>query len=236
MGEFISNHGMTYHLVTLGCQMNKSDSERARTVIEEMGYTWTDQEEEAQLMGILACSVRQKSIDKVYSRIYKWNSWKKQRNLLTFLSGCVLPADRAKFLKLFDLVFTMEELPDLENMIGQYGVITPAVVVNRQQQIAQKPEPFDDEHQPDHHLIDLFEVTGKNEKTGGDVLKSLKSLRRNELKLGKFWEITPVYTSSFEAFVPIQNGCDKFCTFCAVPYTRGREVSRSSGEILKELR
>jgi tRNA-2-methylthio-N6-dimethylallyladenosine synthase len=74
---------MKYHLVTLGCQMNKSDSERTRTVIERMGYVWTDREEEAGMLGILACSVRQKSIDKVYSRISQWNRRKQDRNLLT---------------------------------------------------------------------------------------------------------------------------------------------------------
>ena len=67
---------LKYHIVTLGCQMNKSDSERVQTVIEGMGYRWTDHEEEANLLGLLACSVRQKSIDKVYSKIRKWNSWK----------------------------------------------------------------------------------------------------------------------------------------------------------------
>jgi len=50
-----------------------------------------------------------------------------------------------------------------------------------------------------------------------------------------FWRINPAYLSAFEAYVPIQNGCDKFCSFCAVPYTRGREVSRPSGEILAEV-
>jgi tRNA-2-methylthio-N6-dimethylallyladenosine synthase len=50
------------------------------------------------------------------------------------------------------------------------------------------------------------------------------------------WHIKPKYQSTYEAFVPIQNGCDKFCTFCAVPYTRGREVSRPSAEIIDEVR
>ena len=104
--------------------MNKSDSERVRTVVEGMGYRWTDNEEEAQLLGIIACSVRQKSIDKVYSRISRWNKWKNSRNLLTFVSGCILPADREKFLKVFDLVFTMSELPELPDMIRQYGVVS----------------------------------------------------------------------------------------------------------------
>lgn len=180
---------MLYHLVIFGCQMNLSDGERAKQVIESMGYKWTDNENEAQLLGILSCSVRQKAIDKVYSRISVWNKRKDHKNLITFVSGCILEADREKFLKLFDLVFPTEEMTDLPDMISRYGVVTPM-----------------SKHNPE-------EVSG----------------------IHQFWKINPTYQSGFEAFVPIQNGCDKFCTFCAVPYTRGREVSRPSQEILDEV-
>lgn len=54
--------------------------------------------------------------------------------------------------------------------------------------------------------------------------------------MDRFWAIKPQHISKYEAFIPIQNGCNKFCTYCAVPYTRGREVSRKSDEILTELR
>jgi len=215
--------------------MNKSDSERARTVIEGMGYMWTDNEEEAGLIGILACSVRQKSIDKVYSRIYKWNTRKKYKNLLTFVTGCVLPADKDKFLKLFDLVFTMEELPDLQNMITQYGVVTPAGITIEQQKASHGFKPVMNDEPYNSQLADLISVTKEDKNIGPDDLKPLKIHQQSDLKLGRFWEIKPVYTSTFEAYVPIQNGCDKFCTFCAVPYTRGREISRPSGEILSEV-
>jgi tRNA-2-methylthio-N6-dimethylallyladenosine synthase len=103
----------------------------------------------------------------------------------------MLPADKEKFLKLFDLVFTVDELPELEDMIRQYGVVTPAAYRERE--------------------------------------------KKDPAAIRPFWNLTPQYSSSFEAFIPIQNGCDKFCTFCAVPYTRGREISRPSGEILDEL-
>ncbi len=116
---------MLYHIITLGCQMNKSDSERVRTVLDKMGFRWTNDEKEADLLGILACSVRQKAIDKVYSRINLWNKWKNKKNLLTFVSGCFLPNDKVRFLKLFDLVFTMDELPEVQDMIRQYGIVTP---------------------------------------------------------------------------------------------------------------
>ena len=197
---------MKYHIITLGCQMNMSDSERTRPIIEGMGYSWTDNEEEADLLGILACSVRQKAIDKVYSRIHKWNKRKDRQNLLTFLTGCILPADNVKFLKVFDIVFPMSELQELPAMIKQNGVVTP---VSLQQGQISHPR--------------LEELKKKNSPIEMNV------------HIQDFWNINPEYTSHFEAFVPIQNGCDKFCTFCAVPYTRGREVSRPSKEILNEV-
>ncbi|WP_462319223.1 radical SAM protein, partial [Marinilabilia sp.] len=184
---------MKYHLITLGCQMNIADSERVSAVLEKMGYEKTDNEEEANLLGMLACSVRQKPIDKVYNKIARWNRWKNERNLITFISGCILPADKEKFLKQFDIIFAMSELPQLPDMIRNYGVVNQASV--------QGSKPI---------------------------------MPQNENIIG-LWGIKPKYQSTFEAFLPIQNGCDKFCTFCAVPYTRGREVSRPSGEILHEV-
>jgi tRNA-2-methylthio-N6-dimethylallyladenosine synthase len=59
---------------------------------------------------------------------------------------------------------------------------------------------------------------------------------RPETGIRDFWKLQPSYLSDFEAYIPIQNGCDKFCTFCAVPYTRGREISRPSSEIMEELK
>jgi tRNA-2-methylthio-N6-dimethylallyladenosine synthase len=205
---------MTYHLVTLGCQMNKSDSERVRTVMYQLGYTWADDEDSAGLIGILACSVRQKAIDKVYSRIHKWNTWKKNRNLLTFLTGCVLPSDKEKLLKLFDFVFPIEELQDFENLIRHYGVVTP---------VSLNPGIKEDRIDIPYLNSTMTDISPK------------KARKQSLINLGNFWKIDPDYFSDFEAFVPIQNGCDKFCTFCAVPYTRGREVSRPSQEILEEI-
>lgn len=171
--------------------MNLSDGERVTSVLDEAGYTWTDNEEEAGLIGILACSVRQKAIDKVYSRISKWNKWKNHKNLVTFISGCILPNDHEKFLKLFDITFQMKDLPKLPEMISQYGITMPK------------------------HMQAGFDPYNEN--------------------IEEFWHVQPSYQSSFEAFIPIQNGCDKFCTFCAVPYTRGREVSRPSKDIIAEV-
>ncbi len=83
---------MQYFLITLGCQMNLSDGERIHTVLKEMGLTRAASEEEAQLVGITACSVRQKAIDKVYNQVARWNRSKDKRNLVTFISGCIYVA------------------------------------------------------------------------------------------------------------------------------------------------
>ena len=216
---------MKYHLVVLGCQMNQSDSERVNRIMSEMGYDSTDTEEAADIIGMIACSVRQKAIDKVYSKISKWNKWKNKRSLITFVSGCILPDDQKKFLKLFDLVFDMKEVEEFPCMLREYGVHIP---------------------DPSHYLSESQNGNTGNtlpEKEHPGFVVDFKSLSTNQPNINpdnqnsgtQAWNIEPIYNSTFEAFVPIQNGCNKFCTFCAVPYTRGREVSRSSVGILNEI-
>ncbi len=216
---------MKYHVVTLGCQMNKSDSERLSRVIEDMGFVWTEKEDDANLLGVVACSVRQKAIDKVYTKIHKWNKWRNQKNLITFVSGCVLPADRDRFLKQFDLIFQMSELPQLPAMLSQYGIATPF----RMQMDEELSLPEAKEVAVDVDFSS-FKFDGKTSITGQPVM-----MKQPDKKIEGFWDIKPSYNSEFEAFIPIQNGCDKFCTYCAVPYTRGREISRPSAEIVAEV-
>lgn len=208
--------------------MNKSDSERLSRIIAEMGFVWTEKEEDANLLGLVACSVRQKAIDKVYTKIHKWNKWKNNKNIVTFVSGCVLPADREKFLKLFDLIFQMSELPQLPAMLNQYGVVTPFRL--QEDKDLELPDNSTKEIKAD---IDFsaFTIDGKKTIAGQPVM-----MKKADIKIENFWDIKPAYNSKFEAFIPIQNGCNKFCTFCAVPYTRGREISRPSDEIIKEVK
>ncbi len=211
---------MKYHIVHLGCQMNQSDAERIQAVIEAMGYEETAQEEDAEILGIVACSVRQKAIDKVYSKIHQWNSWKQKRNILTFVSGCILPTDKEKFLDRFDLLFGIHELPQLPEMIAQYGITTPF----SGGQFGGGLELIRDSETP---------RLARPARIGPQAQHEQQTLSRPSMQ--EFWNIRPHYRSPFEAFIPIQNGCDKFCTFCAVPYTRGREVSRPSSEIIEEV-
>lgn len=193
---------MYYYLLQLGCQMNVADGERIRTVLSEIGFRSTEDEQKAQLLGVMACSVRQKAIDKVHSKIHQWNVWKQTKQLITFVSGCILPADKSTFLKQFDLVFPIQELTRLPEFITQYGVPLPQ----------------------SYRIPTIVPVARTKDTSGGRTVAT------------EYLNVTPQYGSQFEAYVPIQNGCDKFCTFCAVPYTRGREVSRPSADILAEVR
>jgi len=181
---------MKFFLIHLGCQMNASDAERIEAVLDGLGFVRTDCEEEADLLGVVACSVRQKSIDRVYGRINNWNKMKQGHLAVTFLSGCVLGADEKKLARLFDLVFKMPDLPRLPELLAPFF----------------------------HGRGGLVEGMGDFDQRTG------------------FWKIDPHYSSEFQVYIPIQNGCNKFCSYCAVPYTRGQEVSRDSEEIIEEIR
>jgi len=190
---------MKYMVLPLGCQMNRSDTERARTVLNSMGFEEGEFENDPDLAikGIIACSVRQKAVDRVYGKIRNWNASKGKA--LTFLSGCFLPADGERFETLFDFVFPIDMISELPEMI--------------------RKRTGDSMMGPAPPSLDKF--------AGSDVLR--------QKRIESFWQLRPFYSSNAEAFIPIQSGCNKFCSFCAVPYTRGREISRLSAGILAEL-
>jgi tRNA-2-methylthio-N6-dimethylallyladenosine synthase len=206
--------------------MNISDGERVQMVLDKMGFVPTEKAEEASLIGVIACSVRQKGIDKVYNLVNVWNKWKNNKNLITFVSGCVLPSDKQKFLKLFDIVTTMSQLPELPEMILQYGVVSQVGIQSQ----------YPDLEKSVKENIGYPKFTEFKINPGRISLSQKNIISKPEVGIEEFWNIEPKYGSGFEAYIPIQNGCDKFCTFCAVPYTRGREVSRPSDEIMNELK
>lgn len=168
-----------YYLWPLGCAQNISDAERVATVLEDNEYTITSEEKEADLIVVLACSVRQSAIDRIYGRSKIWNKYDKKS--LKILSGCVLPKDKSKMEKIFDVIFEINDLKKLPELIGKQ-----------------------------------------------------KTLKTNTHYFN-YLSIKPKHSNTFQASIPISNGCDNFCTYCAVPYTRGREVSRPFDEIVSEV-
>jgi len=162
--------------------MNKSDSERIATILEKIGYKSASRENEADLILINMCSVRQSAVDRVYGLIQKLKNLKtKKPGLKTILTGCILKEDKRKFKKGFDLILNIKNLPKWPNLLV-----------------------------PNSHDRALYEL--------------------------EYLNIQPKYQTNFRAFVPIMTGCNNFCSFCVVPYTRGREVSRPAKDILCEVK
>lgn len=178
------NQPKTYYIWPLGCQTNKSDGERVAQVLGKLGYSGVDNDDAASIVVVVACAIRQSAVDRIYGKFRKWEKRQKRDELITVLTGCVLPHDKKKLSPKFDLVFDIENLPKLPEYLAQTS-IEEAV-----------------------NLRDHME----------------------------YFDIKPVNQSKFRAWVPIMKGCDKFCTYCAVPYTRGRERSRPSADIIAEVK
>jgi len=100
-----------YHIITYGCQMNKSDSERIATVLESRGYEPASEINEADLIVVNMCSVRQSAVDRVYGKIRDFAKLKvKNEKLKVVLTGCILKKDRPKFAKGFDQILRFKDL------------------------------------------------------------------------------------------------------------------------------
>ncbi|MBI4458084.1 tRNA (N6-isopentenyl adenosine(37)-C2)-methylthiotransferase MiaB [Candidatus Uhrbacteria bacterium] len=178
-----------YHLITYGCQMNKSDSERISTVLDRMGLEETPAEAEADLILINSCSVRQTAEDRIFGKMRDFAALKEKRpGLVVGVTGCLPGRDRDGKIRarmpLVDLYFPIRDLPQLPRWLA--------------------------EHNPGlYNSDDLAE----------DYLK-----------------VHPRYASEKQAYVTIQTGCNKFCTYCVVPFSRGLEKNRSVADILAEIR
>ena len=115
-----------YHIITFGCQINKSDSQRIAAVLEEQGYkplktnSSSKHLKEADLIVVNMCSVRQSAVDRVYGQIKNLAELKaKNKKLKIILTGCILKSDRNNFSKNFDLIFSIKDLPKLPQMISR---------------------------------------------------------------------------------------------------------------------
>jgi len=169
-----------YHLITFGCQQNVSDSERLAAYFEAQGYSPVFDDSEADLVVVNACAVRQTAVDRIYGRMKFWKSRKEQDpNFQVYVTGCVLPADRKKFMEtgIVDKIFELNELPEVR-LVG--------ALVN--------------------------------------------------FSVDEFFDVLPKYAPGKTAYIPIMTGCDHFCTYCAVPFTKGREKSRPMESITDEIK
>tara|TARA_Y100001947_G_scaffold159646_1_gene178817 strand:+ start:3835 stop:5280 length:1446 start_codon:yes stop_codon:yes gene_type:complete len=175
-----------------GCQMNFSDSEIVASILSKEGYNTTQQLEEADLVLVNTCSIREKAEQTVRKRLEKYNAVKRiNPNMKVGVLGCMAERLKSKFLeeeKIVDLVVGPDAYKDLPNLINEVEEGRNAV-----------------------------NVILSKEETYGDI--------------------SPVrlQTNGVSAFVSITRGCDNMCTFCVVPFTRGRERSRDPQSIIEEV-
>jgi len=185
---------MKYFIITFGCQMNKSDSERIASFLEERAQMEeTKKMNNADLLVVNMCSVRQSAVDRVYGLLPKIEKLRKsKKNFKALLTGCILKKDIENFKNHFDYILHIKTLPYWKKFLSKENY--------------------------------FYFPSGLRDKNF-------------HKRFGiKYLRIRPKYSLSFRAFVPIATGCNNFCTFCVVPFTRGPESFRPAKDILEEIR
>ncbi len=181
---------------TYGCQMNVYDSERMRDVLGPLGYAMTDRPEDADLVILNTCHIREKATEKVYSEIGRLRAHKQRRQaegkrMTIAIAGCVAQAEGEEIIA---------RAPAVDLVVG--------------------PQAY-------HKLPELI---ARAARRAGERLAADFTAQE------KFDALPARAPDGVTAFLSIQEGCDKFCTFCVVPYTRGAEYSRPLSDVLAEAR
>ena len=184
----------TYFIKTYGCQMNEHDSENIKALIENMGYKEVFTMDEADVVILNTCAIRENAHNKVFGMIGRIKHLKEtKKDLVSIICGCMVQEEavaneiKNKY-KWIDLVFgthNIHELPEL---------LTKAVEESKQQ-------------------IEVYSIEG-------NIVENMPVKR----------------DSKYKAWINIMYGCDKFCTYCIVPYTRGKQRSRHPNYILEEVK
>jgi tRNA-2-methylthio-N6-dimethylallyladenosine synthase len=179
------------HLITYGCQMNEYDSERVAGLLRRESYTLTDRPDEADLILVNTCSIRERAEEKVFSRLGALRELKRRRpDLVVGVMGCMA-------------------------QLRQGGI--------------QARAPFVDLVFGSPAIARVGELVAHARRARGPVLDTA------EAPLVKI-TARPDSAPRLKAFVTVMEGCDKHCTFCVVPTTRGRERSHPPAAVLREIR
>jgi len=179
------------YIKTMGCQMNEYDSDRMKEILaEQFDTTNVDSVEEADIILINTCSIREKAQEKVFHALGRWKKLKnKKQDLIIGVGGCVASQEGKNIIKrapFVDIVFGPQTIHRLPELI-------------KQKQLQQKPQ------------VDISFPT-----------------------IEKFDFLPEPKANGVKAYVSIMEGCDKYCAYCVVPYTRGPEVSRFFEDVLAE--
>ena len=184
--------GQKYFLRTYGCQMNVHDGEEIAARLESLGFTPTEELEQADIVILNTCAIRENAHDKLYGFLGRCKHEKEKNNsdLIIGICGCMAQEENV-----VEELMSKHKYVDI--VFGTHNI---------------------------HELQEL--ILTKKEKQNIQVYSCEGNVYEN---------ISYKRDSNIKAWVNIQYGCDKFCTYCIVPYTRGKQRSRRSCEILKEV-
>jgi tRNA-2-methylthio-N6-dimethylallyladenosine synthase len=187
------------HIKSYGCQMNVYDSHRMADTLAPQGFVETARPEEADLVILNTCHIREKAADKVYSELGRIRQMKQAaavegRRVLIAVAGCVAQAEGEEIMRrapVVDLVFGPQSYHRLPDFIAR---------ADRGDKVVDTEFPIEDK-------FDRVAAPSRSATQARGI----------------------------SAFVTVQEGCDKFCTFCVVPYTRGAEASRPVSSVVTEI-
>jgi len=179
---------------TYGCQMNVYDSERMRDVLRPLGYQPVDTADNADLVVLNTCHIREKATEKVYSELGQIKKLKEAAGgkMTIAVAGCVAQAEGAEI---------MRRQPAVDLVLG------PQAYHKLPEMVARASRAVGERLETEFETLEKFDALPKAREADGPT-----------------------------AFLSVQEGCDKFCTFCVVPYTRGAELSRPVDDITLEAR
>ena len=188
-----NNGNLKYTILTMGCQLNENDSEKLCGMLEEMGYSRTENQSDADIALFNTCCVRENAEDKLFGKLGELKRLKEEKGIIIAIGGCM-----------------MQEKHITDKIKQSY--------------------PF----------VDIIFGTHTLHKFPEDLYKVLENKEKLEDILdvdGKIYEGLPIKRDdNIKASVTIMNGCNNFCTYCIVPYVRGRERSRMPKDIIEEVK
>ncbi|MFS0839270.1 tRNA (N6-isopentenyl adenosine(37)-C2)-methylthiotransferase MiaB [Paenibacillus sp. 1P03SA] len=191
MKEF--GKGKRYMIRTYGCQMNEHDTETMKGMLEELGYTSTEEKQEADVILLNTCAIRENAEDKVFGELGHLKSLKTEKpNLVLGVCGCM-----------------SQEEGVVKRILQKHGHVD---LIFGTHNIHRLPALLQDAYLSKEMVVEVWSKEG-------DIIENLPKKREG-----------------MRAWVNIMYGCDKFCTYCIVPYTRGKERSRRPEDVLAEVR
>ena len=249
---------MKYHIWTEGCQMNVADSQRVASELEKLGYRATRDAESADVIVLNTCVVRQSAEDKAYSRLMSLKPLKHERpDLVLGLMGCLVGVRDASPLQqrfpFVDVFLPPSDPTKLVQLLRARDGATHSVILSEAKNPAtSRARPFAESTLSVANVLRVtdgedYEIQQRETESRYELMDSATSRETLVFNIGTNSPrdvalqpdlILPAHERGalVSAHVPIVYGCNHVCTFCVIPYRRGKERSRSIGEIAAEVR